>query len=72
MVLILIAVIALIMCFVTIKRIKDKKANDTSFVDEYRDNYIRRRKSMQKHRDTVGRTTNFVTKYNSSEDYREK
>lgn len=72
MVLILIAVIALIMCFVTIKTIKDKKANDTSFVDEYRDNYITRRKSMQKHRDTVRRTTNFVTKYNSSEDYREK
>lgn len=72
MVLILIAVIALIMCIVTMKRFKDKKLNDTSFVDEYRDNYITRRKTMRKHRDTVTRTTNYVTKYNSSEDYREK
>lgn len=73
MLIVLIAVIAAIMCFVTIKRYRDtKKANEVSHVEKYRDNYINRRKDMQTRRETASRTRNYVTKYNSSEDYREK
>ncbi len=48
-----------------------RERNDNS-VGNYRENYIERRKEMQKRRDNAAKTTNYITKYNSPEDYREK
>lgn len=52
------------------KKLRHEK-NDSS-VDEFRNNYIERRKEMQRHRDNIAETTKYITKYNSTEDYREK
>ncbi len=51
---------------------KMRKEKEHSAVAEFRNNYTERRKEMQRHRDALTSTTNYITKYNSSEDYREK
>lgn len=45
--------------------------NKLSSVDNYRKTYLDRRKAMEKRRESLSHT-NYVTKYNSTEDYREK
>jgi hypothetical protein len=54
-----------------IKRMKKRKDGRSS-VEEFHNNYIERRKELQRHRDAAAKATNYVTKYNSQEDYREK
>lgn len=51
---------------------KMHKEKNYSSVENYRNSYIERRKEMQKHREQIAHGTNYITKYNSSEDYREK
>ncbi len=51
---------------------KMHKERNFSSVENYRNNYMERRKEIQKHREQVTHSTNYITKYNSSEDYREK
>ncbi|WMC92785.1 hypothetical protein [Kineothrix sp. MB12-C1] len=50
---------------------KNKEMNKLSSVDNYRKTYLDRRKAMEKRRESLSHT-NYVTKYNSTEDYREK
>lgn len=51
---------------------KKRKENEISSVEEFRRNYIDRREEMQKRREIAQKNSNYITKYNSSEDYREK
>lgn len=51
---------------------KIHKEKDHSSVAVFHSNYTERRKELQKRRDTINSNTNYITKYNSSEDYREK
>lgn len=73
--LILIIVVAfLIVMYVLIyaKRAKrNKKINETNVVDKYKRTYSDHRKAVEKRRDSLSHN-NYVTKYNSTEDYREK
>lgn len=51
---------------------KRRKENEINAVDEFRSNYIDRREEMKKRREMRQGNANYITKYNSSEDYREK
>lgn len=51
---------------------KKNKHDEISAVAEYRANYIDRRDEMKKQRENAVKNANYITKYNSSEDYREK
>ncbi len=42
-----------------------------SSVDDFHNRYVERRKEMQRRREIVERNTKYITKYNSTEDYRE-
>lgn len=72
--LIVFIVIFLVIMYVLIysKQNKKRKEHENSSVEEFRSNYIERREEMQKRREIAQRNANYVTKYNSSEDYREK
>lgn len=72
--LIIFIVVFLVVMYILIyaKRNKKRKENAFSSVEEFRSNYIDRRKEMQKRREIARKTSNYITKYNSSEDYREK
>lgn len=59
--------------FTYLKRKKSKKNLETmNSVEQYHQNYTQRRVQMQKRRDAALKPNNYITKYNSSEDYREK
>lgn len=65
----MVLIIAAIVFIVTSKRLKkNRKSNQASAVEDYRINYTERRKRSQK----PAGTNNYVTKYNSKTDYREK
>lgn len=49
---------------------KRRRENQLSSVEEFRKNYINRREEMQKRRETAQMHSNYLTKYNSGEDYR--
>lgn len=42
-----------------------------SSVDDFHNRYVERRKEMQRRREIVEHNTKYITKYNSTEDYRE-
>lgn len=65
----IVLIIAAIVFLVTSRRLKNnREANQASAIDDYRKNYTERRKRSQK----PAGTNNYVTKYNSNLDYREK
>lgn len=51
---------------------KNRKETEYSSVENFHNNYIERRKQMEMRRGVAARNSNYITKYNSSEDYREK
>lgn len=73
-VIIFIVVFLVIMYLLTYLRRKKKKdaLSAMNSVEKYHQDYTERRIQMQKRRDTALRNTNYVTKFNSGEDYREK
>ena len=65
----MVLIIAAIIFWVTSRRLKKfRESNQTSAIDDYRKNYTECRKRSQ---EPAG-TNNYVTKYNSKMDYREK
>ena len=72
--LIIIFVIAFLVVMYVLMYVKNKKRkeNEITSVEQFHNNYIDRRKEMKTRREIAQRNSNYVTKYNSSEDYREK
>lgn len=71
-VVLIIAFLLLINVITFIKRNKrNKKINEPNSVKQYRKTYADRREAMGKHGDSSS-YENYVTKYNSTVDYREK
>ncbi len=69
---ILIVAFLVVMYLISYAKNKKKKENEISSVEEFRMNYIDRREEMKKRREIAQKNSNYITKYNSSEDYREK
>lgn len=61
-----------IMYLLSYAKNKKRKENEISSVEEFRKNYIDRREEMKKRREIAQKNSNYITKYNSLEDYREK
>lgn len=55
-----------------LRRSKKDKADNVNSVEEYHRNYTEHREELRKRRNTALKTKNYVTKFNSSEDFREK
>lgn len=68
-VIILVTILIAFYYFLTFRRIKKNETKDFDSVAEFHKNYIDRKSPLERRSDNI---TNYRTRYNSQEDYREK
>lgn len=68
----IIAFLVVMYLLIFLRKSKKRKTDEINTVEEFHRDYAERMKNSRKQRDITSKTTNYVTKYNSSVDYIEK